>query len=96
MRTCKHCGITEDLIDFFKRKRKRKHGYVMEKQNICMACKREMFSINTRRFYKNHPEKASEQHKLWVENNREEHRRIQRKYYRKKRNYLGVEYETTQ
>ena len=80
MKTCRHCGITEDLIDFFKRKERT--------DNVCIACKREMWAEQSRRYYLKHSDRAKACHGRWVTNNIKANRLIHNRYYRKKRNHL--------
>ena len=63
-RTCIHCSRTSDVINFAKKKRVRKSGTVMQIQNICITCQREINKEKSLRHYYNNKETINQKRKI--------------------------------
>lgn len=86
MRTCRECGITEDVVDFFTRTRRLNDGTkVRRTENICMLCRRDYVAQKSREYWERNKEARIASTRQWKESNRRKYNRSQREWYRKKR-----------
>lgn len=65
MRKCKHCEITEDIINFWDRKYQGR----IQKLSICLPCYKEIRSLQYEKNRLTIIQKAKE----WIKNNRDRH-----------------------
>lgn len=81
MKICRECGITDDMVEFYVRWRKRKCGYRISRENICLPCKRAKYPI----WYEANRRSCILRAAAWKKKNRKKVNKIERRAYARRR-----------
>ena len=93
-RTCRECGITEDMVPFYSRMKLRKNGKrTISHENICMICKRENTATSCRKHWEAHKERRKQQAKKWRSENRSKYNKSQRIWWLKNKKGIYNPYD---